>query len=86
VFVTSDNPRNEDPLAIIADILEGVEADSLRSEPDRSRAIFEAVGAARADDIVLIAGKGHEDYQEVQGRKLPFSDLEVAQKALEAWA
>jgi UDP-N-acetylmuramoyl-L-alanyl-D-glutamate--2,6-diaminopimelate ligase len=85
VFVTSDNPRNEAPLAIIADILEGAKGDTVRSEADRARAIFEAVGAARANDIVLIAGKGHEDYQEVQGQKTHFSDVEVAMKALEAW-
>lgn len=85
VFVTSDNPRNEDPAAIIADILEGVASGNARLEANRARAIFEAVGEARASDIVLIAGKGHENYQEIQGQKLPFSDVEVAQKALEAW-
>lgn len=86
VYVTSDNPRNEDPTAIIADILEGVQAGSSRIEANRARAIFEAVGEAKASDIVLIAGKGHENYQEIQGQKLPFSDVEVAQKALEAWS
>ncbi len=85
IFVTSDNPRNEDPLAIIADILQGVKTDTAHMEADRARAIFEAVGSAKADDIVLIAGKGHEDYQEVQGQKTHFSDVETAQKALEAW-
>jgi UDP-N-acetylmuramoyl-L-alanyl-D-glutamate--2,6-diaminopimelate ligase len=86
VYVTSDNPRNEDPTAIIADILEGVQAGSSRIEANRARAVFEAVGEAKASDIVLIAGKGHENYQEIQGQKLPFSDVEVAQKALEAWS
>lgn len=86
VYVTSDNPRNEDPTAIIADILEGMQAGSSRIEANRARAIFEAVGEAKTNDIVLIAGKGHENYQEIQGQKLPFSDLEVAQKALEAWS
>ncbi len=85
LFVTSDNPRNEDPLAIIADILHGVKTDTARIESDRARAIFEAVGEAGVDDIVLIAGKGHEDYQEAQGLKMHFSDVEAAQKALEAW-
>lgn len=85
VFVTSDNPRNEEPLAIIKEILEGVSAKNAQTEPDRARAIFEAIGHAKANDIVLIAGKGHEDYQEVQGQKVHFSDVEVAQKALEAW-
>lgn len=85
VFVTSDNPRNEDPQAIIEDILPGVEAAKTRVEIDRARAIFEAIGEAGANDIVLIAGKGHEDYQEVQGQKQYFSDVDVAQRALEAW-
>lgn len=84
VFVTSDNPRHEDPLAIIADILQGVKTDSAHIEPDRARAIFEAVGAARAEDIVLIAGKGHEEYQEIGDCRLPFSDAAVAEKALGA--
>lgn len=85
VYVTSDNPRNEDPSAIISDILAGVKTGSSRIEANRARAIFEAVGEAKANDIVLIAGKGHENYQEVQGQKLPFSDVEVAQKALTSW-
>ena len=85
VVVTSDNPRNEEPVEIIKDILEGVSAKDVQTEPDRARAIFEAVGHARANDIVLIAGKGHEEYQEVHGQKLHFSDVEVARKVLEAW-
>lgn len=85
VYVTSDNPRNEDPASIIAEILEGMQTGSSRIEANRARAIFEAVGEAKVNDIVLIAGKGHEDYQEIQGQKLPFSDVEVARKALEAW-
>ena len=85
VFVTSDNPRLEDPEAIIDDILEGVLASKTSIEPDRARAIFEAIGAARPQDIVLIAGKGHEDYQDAGGEKRPFSDFDTARKALEAW-
>lgn len=85
VYVTSDNPRNEEPLEIINDILEGMSSKEFQTEADRARAIFEAVGNASASDIVLIAGKGHEDYQEVQGQRLHFSDVGVAQKALEAW-
>lgn len=84
VWVTSDNPRNEDPRQIIDDILAGASAKS-HVEPDRARAIFEAIGGAQQGDVVLIAGKGHEDYQELAGRRLPFSDMVVAQKALEAW-
>jgi UDP-N-acetylmuramoyl-L-alanyl-D-glutamate--2,6-diaminopimelate ligase len=89
VWITSDNPRNEDPRHIIDDILAGTHdkkpAPPTRVEPDRARAIFEAVGGARQGDVVLIAGKGHEDYQEISGERLPFSDVVIAHKALEAW-
>jgi UDP-N-acetylmuramoyl-L-alanyl-D-glutamate--2,6-diaminopimelate ligase len=84
VWVTSDNPRNEDPRHIIDAILTGVTGKP-HVEPDRARAIFEAIGGAHQGDVVLIAGKGHEDYQEIAGERLPFSDVLVAQKALEAW-
>ncbi len=84
IWVTSDNPRNEDPRQIIEEILTGSSAKS-HVEPDRARAIFEAIGGAHHGDVVLIAGKGHEDYQEIAGERLPFSDVIVAQKALEAW-
>ncbi len=83
-FVTSDNPRGENPLKIIADILRGmIEPGSV--EPDRAAAIRAAVMAAAPDDVVLIAGKGHEPTQEIAGRRLPFSDLEQAHAALAAW-
>lgn len=84
IWVTSDNPRNEDPHHIIQDILAGMNGKP-HVEPDRARAIFEAIGGAHQGDVVLIAGKGHEDYQEVAGERLPFSDVAVAKKALEAW-
>jgi UDP-N-acetylmuramyl tripeptide synthase len=75
-LVTSDNPRSEDPAAIIAQIgLQG-------AEPDRARAIEKAVLEADAKDVILIAGKGHEDYQEVAGKRLPFSDAAQAIAAL----
>ena len=90
VWVTSDNPRNEDPRHIIDDILVGVSGarsdKQVHVEPDRARAIFEAIGGAHQGDVVLIAGKGHEDYQEIAGERSPFSDVAVAKKALEAWA
>lgn len=90
VWVTSDNPRNEDPRHIIDDILVGVGGarsdKQVHVEPDRARAIFEAIGGAHQGDVVLIAGKGHEDYQEIAGERSPFSDVAVAKKALEAWA
>ncbi|HMM46848.1 MAG TPA: UDP-N-acetylmuramoyl-L-alanyl-D-glutamate--2,6-diaminopimelate ligase [Thiobacillaceae bacterium] len=85
VWVTSDNPRNEDPPAILDDIVAGM-PHKPRVEPDRARAIFEAIGNAKQGDVVLIAGKGHEDYQEIAGERLPFSDAVVARKALEAWS
>jgi len=83
VWVTSDNPRNEDPRHIIDDILAGMTGKP-HVEVDRARAIFEAIGCAHQGDVVLIAGKGHEDYQEVAGERVPFSDVAVARKALEA--
>lgn len=81
VIVTSDNPRGEDPQAIIADILEGVEG-GVEVEPDRGRAIARALERARAGDVVVIAGKGHERGQEIGGRVLPFDDREVAREVL----
>jgi UDP-N-acetylmuramoyl-L-alanyl-D-glutamate--2,6-diaminopimelate ligase len=81
VIVTSDNPRSENPDAIIAEVLAGAgcDAGALR---DRAAAIEQAVAWAAAQDVVLIAGKGHETYQEIQGRRLPFSDLDHAAAAL----
>ncbi|MBU1395023.1 MAG: UDP-N-acetylmuramoyl-L-alanyl-D-glutamate--2,6-diaminopimelate ligase [Gammaproteobacteria bacterium] len=84
VWITCDNPRNEDPRRIIDDILAGT-AGKPHVEPDRARAIFEAIGGAHHGDVVVIAVKGHEDYQEIAGERLPFSDVAVARKALEAW-
>ena len=82
VIVTSDNPRNEDPLQIIADIRTGMTAGEEWVEVDRARAIARAIAAARAGDVVLIAGKGHENWQEIAGKRYPFDDLQVAQAAL----
>ncbi len=82
VVVTSDNPRNEEPRAIIDDILAGM-VDNYHVEEDRAAAIDYAIAHAQAGDVVLIAGKGHEDYQEIKGAKLPFSDVEVALRSLE---
>lgn len=84
VVVTSDNPRTESPQAIIADILPAVPHPAL-VQADRKAAIEQTIAQAQAQDIVLIAGKGHETYQDVQGVKHHFSDFEVAQDALGQW-
>jgi UDP-N-acetylmuramoyl-L-alanyl-D-glutamate--2,6-diaminopimelate ligase len=81
VLITSDNPRSEDPLAIISQIEKGV-AGKHEVEADRALAIETAISSAQAKDVVLIAGKGHETYQEVAGRRLHFSDEEHARSAL----
>lgn len=80
--VTSDNPRGEDPMQIIAQIEAGMGAGH-EVEPDRAAAIEAAIARARRADVVLIAGKGHESYQEIAGRRLAFSDAAVARAALE---
>jgi UDP-N-acetylmuramoyl-L-alanyl-D-glutamate--2,6-diaminopimelate ligase len=83
-IVTSDNPRNEDPEAIIAAVVEGAGPDA-EVEVDRRAAIERAVGMAQPGDIVIIAGKGHEQGQEFErGRKVPFDDVAVAREALRA--
>ncbi len=80
--VTSDNPRTEDPDAIIADILPGLGDAPHIVEPNRRRAIEKAIAKAQTGDLVLIAGKGHENYQEINGIKNPFDDREVAREIL----
>ena len=80
VIVTSDNPRREAPAAIIADIVGGMERPEI--EADRATAIRRAVSVADVADVVLLAGKGHENYQEIAGQRLPFSDLAQARAAL----
>ncbi len=74
--VTSDNPRREEPLAIIHDILEGMPQQGVMVEPDRRAAIREAFALSRPGDVILLAGKGHEPYQIIGDQKLPFSDVE----------
>ena len=82
VVVTSDNPRHEPPLDIINEILGGMGGNYL-VEPDRAAAIELAIAQAKPGDVVLLAGKGHEDYQQIGDRKLPFSDADVARRVLE---
>ncbi len=84
-IITSDNPRNEEPRSIIAAIASGMGRSGYEVIEDRRQAIEQAIGDARAADTVLVAGKGHENYQEINGVKNPFSDAEVAQSALAAW-
>ena len=84
VWVTSDNPRSEEPAAIIAEIMAGASTGA-RVEIDRRAAIGAAIAEADAADVLLVAGKGHENYQEVHGKKLPYSDALVVNAALAAW-
>ena len=89
VLVTSDNPRGEDPAAIASEIVHGIRDTGNRRysvELDRAIAIASAIGEAGRGDIVLLAGKGHETYQESNGARLPFSDAEHAARALVSWS
>ena len=84
VVVTSDNPRSEDASVIIEQILQGVPHGAALVEVNRASAIATAVAQADAHDVVLVAGKGHEDYQETAGLRRPFSDAAEARRALQA--
>lgn len=81
--VTSDNPRHEDARSIIDEIVAGM-GGNYRIEEDRAAAIDDAIRTAEAGDVVLIAGKGHESYQQIGDDRMPFSDIEVARRVLEA--
>jgi UDP-N-acetylmuramoyl-L-alanyl-D-glutamate--2,6-diaminopimelate ligase len=85
ILVTSDNPRGEDPTAIIAEITAAIPVPYEAIE-DRRAAIALAIASAGVEDVVLIAGKGHETYQESTGRKFPFSDVIEAEQALAGWS
>ena len=83
VIITSDNPRSENARAIIGEIAAGANAGSnYHTEEDRAAAIYRALHGARKGDVVLIAGKGHEPYQEIGNQKYPFSDKEVVRQVL----
>ncbi|MCG3142793.1 MAG: UDP-N-acetylmuramoyl-L-alanyl-D-glutamate--2,6-diaminopimelate ligase [Gammaproteobacteria bacterium] len=83
IIVTSDNPRDEDPAAIIAQIVEGVPAPvPVQTEADRARAVASAILGAHGEDVVVVAGKGHEEYQEIRGERLPMSDRALVLTAL----
>jgi UDP-N-acetylmuramoyl-L-alanyl-D-glutamate--2,6-diaminopimelate ligase len=83
--LTSDNPRTEDPETIVKQVAAGIQyphADRLVIEVDRRRAIMKAIQMAKPEDLIVIAGKGHEPYQEIHGVKHPFHDVQVAREAL----
>jgi len=82
-IITSDNPRKENPDAIIADVEKGFRSDHFEKIVDRAQAIARAIELAQPRDIVLIAGKGHENYQEFADHTVPFEDIQVARRALE---
>jgi UDP-N-acetylmuramoyl-L-alanyl-D-glutamate--2,6-diaminopimelate ligase len=82
-IITSDNPRKEDPNAIIAEIEKGFRSNRYEKIVDRTQAIGRAVSLAQPRDIVLIAGKGHENYQEFADHTIPFDDIQVARRAIE---
>jgi UDP-N-acetylmuramoyl-L-alanyl-D-glutamate--2,6-diaminopimelate ligase len=89
LWITSDNPRSEDPDAIIEEIARGVTPPPREGQsrlPDRAEAIRAAIDWARQGDTVVIAGKGHETYQIIAGRVLPFDDRAVARQLLAARA
>ena len=81
VIITNDNPRQEDPNVIISEIVAGAGINH-HIEKDRAKAIFRAIHYAKKGDVILIAGKGHEAYQEIDGQKFPFSDVEIARRVL----
>ena len=86
VLVTDDNPRTEDPAQIVADIRAGfAKPDAVEFVHGRGEAIARLIAAAQVGDVVLLAGKGHEDYQEIAGVRHAFSDLDETIKALAAW-
>ncbi|MEO8013217.1 MAG: UDP-N-acetylmuramoyl-L-alanyl-D-glutamate--2,6-diaminopimelate ligase [Polaromonas sp.] len=87
LVLTSDNPRSENPLVIIEQMQQGLgQPQAVHAEPDRRAAIAHALALAQAQDVVLLAGKGHENYQEIKGVKMEFSDRDQAQAALNAIA
>jgi len=85
IILTNDNPRYEDPLAIIEGILGGIsDRNAVRIELDRNKAVTDAIQSARAGDTILVAGKGHEAYQEIAGQRYPFSDRQLVRHLLGA--
>jgi UDP-N-acetylmuramoyl-L-alanyl-D-glutamate--2,6-diaminopimelate ligase len=86
IIITDDNPRSENPGVIVADILAGLaNVDAVSVIHDRATAIREAIADASPDDVVLVAGKGHEEYQLLGAQRLAFSDAGQVKQALKAW-
>lgn len=84
IIVTDDNPRNESPEQIVMDIIAGIpDSADVIIEHDRSKAITQAINMAASDDVVLVAGKGHETYQEIKGKRYPFSDRQQVRNCIE---
>lgn len=86
VYVTSDNPRTEDPFQIIDEVLKGIRQNNYRVIEDREEAIRASIYETEDNALILIAGKGHESYQEINGVRKHFSDIETAKKYLGEWA
>jgi len=85
IIITSDNPRSENPNAIIEEILEGFSPEGMEKvivEPDRRKAITRAIEEAGEGDVVLLAGKGHEDYQIIGDKRIHFDDAEVVKEVV----
>jgi UDP-N-acetylmuramoyl-L-alanyl-D-glutamate--2,6-diaminopimelate ligase len=82
-IITSDNPRKEDPDAIISEIEKGFGSDRYEKVAERAEAIARAIALAQPRDIILIAGKGHETYQEFADHTVPFDDIQIARRAIE---
>ena len=88
VILTSDNPRSEDPTAIIAEMRDGLDPVQMRkvtANTDRAEAIRSACMQAQPGDVILVAGKGHEKYQDIAGERLPFDDVAVLSESLNAF-
>jgi UDP-N-acetylmuramoyl-L-alanyl-D-glutamate--2,6-diaminopimelate ligase len=86
VYVTSDNPRTENPFVIIDEIVKGIKTKNFSVIENRDEAIRNAIFESEDDAVILVAGKGHENYQEINGVRNHFSDKEIAIKYLAEWA
>ena len=82
IILTSDNTRGEKPGSIIKDILRGMNSKKVTVEVNRGKAIETSMNMAKKGDIVIIAGKGHERYQEIMGKRNPFNDREIAESCI----